>query len=110
MGDNLRPALYQAEYEAVKADDPNAQPTQDVHLVGKYCESGDILINHAHLPAVQPGDVLAVKSCGAYGYSMASNYNRNPIPAVVFAENGQAKLVVRRQSYADLTQNDLSYD
>lgn len=110
MGDNLRPALYQAEYEAVKADDPNAQPTQDVHLVGKYCESGDILIDHAHLPAVQPGDVLAVKSCGAYGYSMASNYNRNPIPAVVFAENGQAKLVVRRQSYADLTQNDLSYD
>ena len=110
MGDNLRPALYQAEYEVVKADDPNAQPTQDVHLVGKYCESGDILIDHAHLPAVQPGDVLAVKSCGAYGYSMASNYNRNPIPAVVFAENGQAKLVVRRQSYADLTQNDLSYD
>jgi diaminopimelate decarboxylase len=110
MGDNLRPALYQAEYEAVKADDPNAQPTQDVHLVGKYCESGDILIDHAHLPAVQPGDVLAVKSCGAYGYSMASNYNRNPIPAVVFAENGQAKLVVRRQSYADLTQNDLSYN
>lgn len=110
MGDNLRPALYQAEYEAVKADDPNAQPTQDVHLVGKYCESGDILIDHAHLPAVQPGDVLAVKSCGAYGYSMASNYNRNPIPAVVFAENGQAELVVRRQSYADLTQNDLSYD
>ncbi|WP_243681640.1 hypothetical protein [Lacticaseibacillus manihotivorans] len=54
--------------------------------------------------------MLAVKSCGAYGYSMASNYNRNPIPAVVFAENGQAKLVVRRQSYADLTQNDLSYD
>lgn len=110
MGDNLRPALYQAEYEAVKADDPNIQPTQDVHLVGKYCESGDILIDHAHLPAVQPGDVLAVKSCGAYGYSMASNYNRNPIPAVVFAENGHAKLVVRRQSYADLTQNDLSYD
>lgn len=110
MGDNLRPALYQAEYEAVKADDPNTQPTQDVHLVGKYCESGDILIDHAHLPAVQPGDVLAVKSCGAYGYSMASNYNRNPIPAVVFAENGHAKLVVRRQSYADLTQNDLSYD
>ncbi|WP_125708794.1 diaminopimelate decarboxylase [Lacticaseibacillus porcinae] len=110
MGDNLRPALYQAEYEAVKANDPNATPTQDVHLVGKYCESGDILIDHAHLPQVQPGDVLAVKSCGAYGYSMASNYNRNPIPAVVFAENGKAKLVVRRQSYADLTRNDLSYD
>ena len=110
MGDNLRPALYQAEYVAVKAADPNAEPTQDVHLVGKYCESGDILIDHAQLPDVTPGDVLAVKSCGAYGYSMASNYNRNPIPAVVFAENGQAKLVVRRQSYADLTQNDLSYD
>ncbi|WP_461215779.1 diaminopimelate decarboxylase [Lacticaseibacillus sp. GG6-2] len=110
MGDNLRPALYQAEYEAVKAATPDAEATEDVHLVGKYCESGDILIDHAHLPETKAGDVIAVKATGAYGYSMASNYNRNPRPAVVFAEDGQAKLVVRRESYADLTQNDLSYE
>ncbi|MCI1987247.1 MAG: diaminopimelate decarboxylase [Lactobacillus sp.] len=109
MGDNLRPALYQAEYDAVKAATPTATASEDVHLVGKYCESGDILIDHAHLPQTQPGDVVAVLATGAYGYSMASNYNRNPRPAVVFAENGQAKLVVARESYADLTQNDRSY-
>ena len=110
MGDNLRPALYQAEYEAVNAATPDAEATEDVHLVGKYCESGDILIDHAQLPAPKAGDIIAVKATGAYGYSMASNYNRNPRPAVVFAEDGQAKLVVRRESYADLTQNDLSYN
>ncbi len=110
MGDNLRPALYQAEYVAVNAATPDAEATEDVHLVGKYCESGDILIDHAHLPQAEAGDIIAVKATGAYGYSMASNYNRNPRPAVVFAEDGHAKLVVRRESYADLTQNDLSYD
>lgn len=109
MGDNIRPALYQAEYEAVKAAEPTAAATEDVRLVGKYCESGDILIDHAHLPKTQPGDIVAVLATGAYGYSMASNYNRNPRPAVVFVENGQAKLVVARETYADLTQNDRPY-
>ncbi|WP_125703401.1 diaminopimelate decarboxylase [Lacticaseibacillus daqingensis] len=109
MGDNIRPALYQAPYEAVKAATPLAPATETVHLVGKYCESGDILIDAAPLPATAPGDVIAVLATGAYGYTMASNYNRNPRPAVVFVENGQAKLVVRRESYADLTQNDLRY-
>ncbi|WP_179394435.1 diaminopimelate decarboxylase [Lacticaseibacillus absianus] len=109
MGDNIRPALYQADYDAVKADAPLAPATEHVHLVGKYCESGDILIDDAPLPATQPGDVVAVLATGAYGYTMASNYNRNPRPAVVFVEGGAAKLVVRRESYADLTVNDLSY-
>jgi len=67
MGDNIRPALYQAQYTAVVADHPTAQPTERVHLVGKYCESGDILIDDAPLPATHPGDVVAVFDTGAYG-------------------------------------------
>ncbi|MFD1392609.1 diaminopimelate decarboxylase [Lacticaseibacillus jixianensis] len=109
MGDNIRPALYQAKYEAVAAKDPAAPATETVRLVGKYCESGDILIDQAPPPHLTAGAVIAVLATGAYGYSMASNYNRNPRPAVVFAENGQAKLVVRRESFSDLIQNDLSY-
>lgn len=108
MGDNIRPALYQAEYEAVLANDPMKEATTDVRLAGKYCESGDILIEHATLPEVKPGDIIVMLDTGAYGYSMASNYNRNPRPAVVFAEDGQAKLVVKRESLEDLVHLDLS--
>lgn len=108
MGDNIRPALYQAEYEAVLANDPLKEAAEDVRLAGKYCESGDILIEHAHLPHVVTGDIIAMLDTGAYGYSMASNYNRNPRPAVVFAENGKAKLVVKRESLEDLVHLDLS--
>lgn len=108
MGDNIRPALYQAEYEAVLANDPLKKAAEDVRLAGKYCESGDILIEHAHLPHVVPGDIIAMLDTGAYGYSMASNYNRNPRPAVVFAEDGKAKLVVKRESLEDLVHLDLS--
>lgn len=109
MGDNIRPALYQAKYEAVCANHLNAPAVEPVHLAGKYCESGDILIDQAALPAVVPGDLVAVLATGAYGYSMASNYNRNPRPAVVFVENGQAKCVVVRESDADLTRLDRPY-
>ncbi|WP_035173828.1 diaminopimelate decarboxylase, partial [Lactobacillus equicursoris] len=109
MGDNIRPALYQAEYSAVLADQPLAEPEEKVNLVGKYCESGDILIKNCPLPKNEPGDVVVLLSTGAYGYSMASNYNRNPRPAVVFAEDGQDKLVIKRESYDDLIKNDLKY-
>ncbi|RHX71703.1 diaminopimelate decarboxylase [Lacticaseibacillus paracasei] len=109
MGDNIRPALYQATYTAVLADQPNAAPAEHVHLVGKYCESGDILIDDAPLPTTTSGDVVVVFDTGAYGYSMASNYNRNPRLAVVFVENGQAQLVVTRETDADLIKNDLHY-
>lgn len=109
MGDNIRPALYQAKYEAVCANHLNAPAIAPVHLAGKYCESGDILIDQAALPAVVPGDLIAVLATGAYGYSMASNYNRNPRPAVVFVENGHAKCVVVRESDADLTRLDRPY-
>ncbi|WP_278953674.1 diaminopimelate decarboxylase [Lactobacillus apis] len=109
MGDNIRPALYQAEYEALVAKRPAAEPIEKVHLAGRYCESGDILIDQACLPKTKPGDVIAVLATGAYGYSMASNYNRVPRPAVVFAENGQAQEVVTRETYDDLIKNDRFY-
>lgn len=77
-----------------------------VTVVGKYCESGDVLLRDILLPEVKAGDLLAISSTGAYGYSMASNYNRNPRPAVVFVEDGQAKLVARRETYEDMTTLD----
>ena len=110
MGDNIRPALYQAEYETVLASNPQAPIKEHVRLAGKYCESGDILAQDQGLPETKPGDVLAMLDTGAYGYSMASNYNRNPRPAVVFAENGKAQLVIERESLADLIHLDRSYE
>lgn len=109
MGDNIRPALYQAKYETVLASNPQAPITEHVRLAGKYCESGDILSADQGLPATKPGDILAMLDTGAYGYAMASNYNRNPRPAVIFAENGQAHLVIERESYEDLIRLDRSY-
>lgn len=109
MGDNIRPALYQAQYETVLANDPKAPIVEHVRLAGKYCESGDILSQDQGLPRTKPGDVLAMLDTGAYGYSMASNYNRNPRPAVVFVENGHDQLVIERESYADLVHLDRPY-
>lgn len=110
MGDNIRPALYNAKYETVLATDPNAPLTEHVRIAGKYCESGDILAENQALPETKPGSLLAMLDTGAYGYSMASNYNRNPRPAVVFAENGKAKLVIKRESLEDLVHLDQSYE
>lgn len=109
MGDNIRPALYQADYEALLARDPAAQPSKTVHLAGRYCESGDLLIKKLPLPATKAGDVIALLATGAYGYSMASNYNRVPRPAVVFAENGHAQEVVTRETNEDLVSHDRFY-
>ena len=110
MGDNIRPALYDAKYETVLATDPKAPFTEHVRIAGKYCESGDILAEDQALPATKSGSLLAMLDTGAYGYSMASNYNRNPRPAVVFAENGKAKLVIKRESLEDLVHLDQSYE
>lgn len=109
MGDNIRPALYQAKYEAVLANDPQRKASQEFHVAGKYCESGDILAD-AKLPLLKAGDILAMLDTGAYGYSMASNYNRNPRPAVVFAEDGKAQVVIRRESLEDLVHLDQDYN
>ena len=109
MGDNIRPALYQAEYETVLAKAPLAEAVETVRIAGKYCESGDLLSAHQNLPATAPGDVLAMLDTGAYGFAMASNYNRNPRPAVAFVENGHDQLVIERESYADLVRLDRPY-
>ncbi|WP_342042761.1 diaminopimelate decarboxylase [Bacillus sp. OTU2372] len=107
MSDNIRPALYQAKYEAVLANKPLAKANQTVSIAGKCCESGDMLIWDLPLPEPGEEDILAVFCTGAYGYSMANNYNRIPRPAVVFVENGRATLVVKRESYEDLVRLDL---
>lgn len=109
MGDNIRPALYQADYEALLARCPKEKPTETVRLVGRYCESGDILIKKLPLPPTKPGDIIAMLATGAYGYSMASNYNRVPRPAVIFVENGKAQEVIKRETYADLISHDCFY-
>lgn len=109
MGDNIRPALYEAQYETVLANNPRAELVEHVRVAGKYCESGDILSQNQALPATKPGDVLAMLDTGAYGYSMASNYNRNPRPAVVFAEKGTAQVVIKRETYDDLVHLDEPY-
>ncbi|MFY1049194.1 diaminopimelate decarboxylase [Apilactobacillus sp. 1-1-2] len=106
MGDNIRPMLYDAEYEVVSANNPRAQPVEEVRLVGKYCESGDVLIKNASVPSLNAGDIVAVLDTGAYGYSMASNYNLNLKPAIVFVEKGKAQLVTKRQSFENLYELD----
>ncbi|MBP1045876.1 diaminopimelate decarboxylase [Enterococcus sp. BWM-S5] len=106
MGDNIRPALYSAEYTGLLANRISDRNMENVAVVGKYCESGDILIKDIKLPEMVSGDLFAMTSTGAYGYSMASNYNRNPRPAVVFVENGEDKLVIRRETYDDLISLD----
>jgi diaminopimelate decarboxylase len=107
MSDNIRPALYQAKYEAVLANKPLAKINETVSIAGKCCESGDMLIWDLPLPETGEDDLLAVFCTGAYGYSMANNYNRLPRPAVVFVENGSARLVVKRETYEDLVRLDL---
>lgn len=106
MTDNLRPALYDAKYEAILANRAKEQPEKIFTIAGKCCESGDILIWDCPLPDVKTGDLLAVNCTGAYTYSMASNYNRLRRPAVVFVRDGQADLVVERESLEDLIVND----
>ncbi len=108
MSDNPRPVLYGSGYEAFLPRDVAAERPLRARLVGKHCESGDVLIFDAALPdGVAVGDRLAVAVTGAYGFSMGSNYNKVPRPAVVFVSNGDARLVVRRESYADLVRNDV---
>ena len=107
MSDNLRPMLYGARYEAVIADRVLATPTERCQVAGKHCESGDVIVRDAPLPDPAPGDVLATPATGAYGYSLANNYNGVPRPPVVFCREGDARLVVRRESYDDLAARDV---
>ncbi|RUS55236.1 diaminopimelate decarboxylase [Kurthia sp. 3B1D] len=107
MSDNIRPALYEAKYEGAIANNMNAALTTNYTVAGKLCESGDKIIEDIKLPEVQTGDILATFCTGAYGYSMASNYNRVGRPAVVFVENGNHQLAVKRESYEDMAQLDI---
>jgi diaminopimelate decarboxylase len=108
MSDNPRPVLYGSGYEAMLPRAPLAERRRRARVVGKHCESGDILIFEAHIPAdTGVGDVLAVPVTGAYGHSMGSNYNKVPRPAIVFVEDGEARLVVRRETYDDLLLTDV---
>ncbi len=103
MSDNIRPALYGAEYLAIIANRLPLGSTLDSRIVGKHCESGDILIREIQLSAdTQIGDILAIPATGAYGRSMASNYNHTPRPAVVAVKDGKARVIVRGESIADL--------
>ena len=106
MSDNIRPMLYDAVYEAEIADRiGDATPCR---LVGMHCESGDILIREARLEDPRPGDMLVTPATGAYGHAMASNYNGVTRPPVVFCRDGDARLVVRRETYGDLVERCLT--
>lgn len=108
MTDNIRPALYEADYYALSANKADWSHDTVVTLAGKCCESGDILIRDIALAEPKPGDIVAVFSTGAYNHSMASNYNRIPRPAVVMtSEEGRHRLSVRRESYEDLLIREL---
>jgi diaminopimelate decarboxylase len=102
MGDNIRPALYGAEYSAVLAGRAAEAPTAAVTVAGRYCESGDVLINSVRLPTANPGDVLAIPAAGAYSVAMSSNYNQTPRPAVILLDGGRARVIRDRESLADI--------
>ncbi len=107
MTDNPRPALYQSKYEAMLANRAAEHNEETVSVAGKACESGDMLIWDLQLPKAESGDILAVACTGAYNYAMASNYNRIRRPAVVFVKDGQADVVVKRESHENIVENDL---
>lgn len=107
MGDNPRPALYQARYEACLANKAEQPSVEVVSVAGKCCESGDMLIWDIKLPAAEPGDILVVPCTGAYNYTMSMNYNRLGRPAMVLVNNGRADLIIKPESHADLIRNDL---
>ena len=110
MFDNPRYALYQSKYSFHLANRMRAQADQVVTVAGKCCESGDLLGRDVPLPMAQPGDLMAVLATGAYNYSMSSNYNRNPRPAVVLVRDGRHRVIVRRETLTDLIRNDVIPD
>jgi diaminopimelate decarboxylase len=107
MSDNLRPMLYGARYEAAIAQRPLAAAALLCNLAGKHCESGDVIVRDVALPDPAPGDVVVTPVTGAYGYSLANNYNGVPRPPVIFCSEGSARVAVRRETYEDLAARDL---
>jgi diaminopimelate decarboxylase len=107
MSDNLRPMLYGSRYEAAVANRMLATDGEICHLAGKHCESGDVIVRDVQLPYPVPGDIVVTPATGAYGYAMANNYNGVPRPPVIFCRDGDARVVVRRESYEDLMSRDV---
>ena len=107
MFDNPRYALYQSKYTVILADRANEKCTERVTVAGKCCESGDLIAVDVPLPEAKIGNILAVLTTGAYNYSMASNYNRNFIPAAVLVKDGKAEYIVKPQTYEDIVRNDV---
>ncbi len=108
MSDNPRPVLYGSGYEAFLPREPSAPRTRSVRVVGKHCETGDVVVADGYVPEdIRVDDVLATPVTGAYGHSMASNYNKVPRPAVVFVSGGTARTVVRRETLDDMVRLDV---
>ncbi|HKG39911.1 MAG TPA: diaminopimelate decarboxylase [Conexibacter sp.] len=108
MSDNLRPMLYGSSYEAFFADRAAAAGSGErCHVAGKHCESGDVIVRDVPLDAPKPGDILVTPATGAYGHAMANNYNGIPRPPVIFCKDGDARVVVRRETYDDLAARDV---
>lgn len=107
MTDNIRPALYQAKYEGVIANKAEEAKTDMVTICGKCCESGDILIRDVKIANPERGDIFAIFSTGAYGYTMASNYNKNPMLATVLVKEGKSEIIVKRQTYDHMIANEV---
>lgn len=108
MSDNLRPMLYGSVYEALLADRAGAAGTGErCHVAGKHCESGDVIVRDVPLDDPKPGDILVTPATGAYGHAMANNYNGIPRPPVIFCKDGDARVVVRRETYEDLAARDV---
>jgi diaminopimelate decarboxylase len=108
MSDNIRPSLYDAEYHAVIAHRASSASAVNSRVVGKHCETGDIVIREINLPSdIAPGDLIAIPATGAYGRSMASNYNHVPRPPVVAVKDGKARVIVRRENEEDLLALDV---
>jgi diaminopimelate decarboxylase len=106
MSDNPRPITYQSVYRAVVANRMDQPMDQNVTIAGKHCESGDIVIKDAQLAQTKPGDIVVVPATGAYNYSMSSNYNRVPRPAAVLVQDGEANVILVRETNEDLLRSD----
>ena len=107
MSDNPRPALYEARYTALLAERADEPPSRSFTIVGKHCESGDLLISEVELPQPRRGDILAVPGTGAYTLAMSSTYNAVPRPAAVLVANGQAVVIRRRETIEDLLELEM---
>jgi len=107
MTDNIRPALYQALYTGIVANKANKPKTDKVTICGKCCESGDILIKDIDIAKPEAGDIFAIFSVGAYGYSMASNYNKNPIPGAIMVKNGKDRMIIKPQTYENMISREI---